>query len=100
MGRTWSRKGWEMMCVISFVFSFLSFFPYYYFLFRFGDNPQFRVYRADHVISLDLPVSGQRSPNWAKRHLPWAKIRISLTKISLLWRATPPTTIIFNSALF
>ena len=63
MGRKWSRKGWETMCVISFAFSFLSFFPYYfliiflllfsyyhflivisllsfpyYFLFRFGDN--------------------------------------------------------------
>ena len=32
MGRKWSRKGWEMMCVISFVFSFLPFFAYYYFL--------------------------------------------------------------------
>ena len=104
MGRKWSRKGWEMMCVISFVFSFLSFFAYYYFLIiiSFSD---FVITNNSGCVAPTMRYHSicpfRVSPNWVKRRLSWAKIRISLTKISLLWRATPPpTTIIFNFALF
>ena len=31
------------------------------------------MHRADHAISLDLPISGQLSPNWVKRHLLWGE---------------------------
>ena len=116
MGRKWSRKDWETMCVISFVFSFLSFFPYYFliiFLLLFSYYYFLIISFSGLVITNN---SGRIVPiMWYHSICPFrvsialigssvtsrgAKIPISLTKISLLWRTTPPpTTIIFNFAL-
>ena len=83
----------------------LLLFPYYYFLIiSFSDlvisNNSGRIapIMSYHLICLfrvSVALIGSSVTSCV------AKIPISLTKMSLLWRATPPpTTIIFNFALF
>ena len=64
-------------------------------------SPELDQTRANHVIHSIFPFRVSAISIWSSVTFCGAKIPIPLTKMSLLWHATPPPiTIIFNFALF
>ena len=91
---------------LSFLIISLLLFPYYYFLIIISCSDLVITNNSGRIASIMryhsiCPFRVSATLIGSSVTSRGAKIPISLTKMSLLWRATPPpTTIIFNFALF